>query len=147
MRLSVKSRYALSAMICMSRCYSTKKCTTLISLSEKLNISKIYLEQVFSLLKRAGIVISTKGAQGGYLLVSAPTQISALNILAAIEMPLFEKTEKTLSSSNADIENALETLVFKPLDTAVEQALSGVSLAELTTLAEQCSGDSYMFYL
>ena len=68
MRISAKGRYALAAAISMARQYGTGEHITAISISEKLGISKIYLEQVFSLLKRAGLVNTVKGAQGGYAL-------------------------------------------------------------------------------
>lgn len=48
------------------------ECITISSIAEKLGISKIYLEQVFSLLKRAKLVTSLKGAQGGYQLSKIP---------------------------------------------------------------------------
>ena len=58
MRISSKCRYGMAAMISIA--LSDVECVTIISISEKLGISKIYLEQVFSLLKRAGLVNSIK---------------------------------------------------------------------------------------
>jgi DNA-binding IscR family transcriptional regulator len=57
MRISAKAKYGLSAMICLAQRYNTGEYITVISLSTRLKISKIYLEQVFSLLKRAKLVI------------------------------------------------------------------------------------------
>ena len=65
MRISSKGRYGLAAMVCMAESYGSGACITIISLSERLGISKIYLEQVFSLLKRGGLVLAIKGVQGG----------------------------------------------------------------------------------
>ena len=83
MRISAKGRYALAAVISMAQQYHSGEFITLISISEKLGISKIYLEQVFSLLKRGELVTSVKGAQGGYQLARIPRQISALDVLTA----------------------------------------------------------------
>ena len=85
MRISAKGRYALAAMVHMAQGHANGECTTLISISEKLGISKIYLEQVFSLLKRGDIVTSVKGAQGGYMLTRSPGEISAYQVLSAVE--------------------------------------------------------------
>ena len=61
MKISAKGRYGLAAMTYLARNYASGAPITIISISEKLGISKIYLEQVFSLLKRANLVNSIKG--------------------------------------------------------------------------------------
>lgn len=94
MRISAKGRYALASMIDIARHSGNGEYITVISISERLGISRIYLEQVFSLLKRGGLVTSVKGAQGGYLLARMPRQISAYDILSAVELSLFEPAEK-----------------------------------------------------
>ena len=53
MKISAKGRYGLAAMTYLARNYASGSPVTIVSISEKLGISKIYLEQVFSLLKRA----------------------------------------------------------------------------------------------
>ena len=65
-------------------------------LAENLGISKIYLEQIFSLLKRSGLVASVKGAQGGYHLAKPASEISVYEILKALEQILFEPTESSV---------------------------------------------------
>ena len=77
MKISAKGRYGLAAMTYLARSYAAGAPVTIISISEKLGISKIYLEQVFSLLKRARLVNSIKGSQGGYQLSRAPRAIKA----------------------------------------------------------------------
>lgn len=64
MRISTKGRYALAALIKIAENHGSGEYITIASISEKLGISKIYLEQVFSLLIIGGIVTSVKGAQG-----------------------------------------------------------------------------------
>ncbi|MDR2426732.1 MAG: Rrf2 family transcriptional regulator [Endomicrobium sp.] len=148
MRISAKARYGLSSMICLAQKYNTGECTTIISLSERLKISKIYLEQVFSLLKRANLVSSTKGSQGGYQIVVVPKKISVYDILSSIEAALFEKTGKTVAESDEAIEKAMHQTVFKKLDENIKEVLSKITLADLTNETEkQSSKDGYMFYL
>ena len=74
MKISAKGRYGLAAMTCLARNFASGSPITIISISEKLGISKIYLEQVFSLLKRAQLVNSIKGSQGGYQLSREPRE-------------------------------------------------------------------------
>ena len=81
MRISAKGRYALASVIHMAQQHHSGESVTLISISERLGISKIYLEQVFSLLKRGELVTSVKGALGGYLLSASPEQINVLDVL------------------------------------------------------------------
>jgi Rrf2 family protein len=96
MRISSKGRYGLASMISIAQLGSGGEAVTVISVSEKLGISKIYLEQVFSLLKRSKLVTSIKGAQGGYQLSKTPDKITAYDILHAVEVSLFEKTEESV---------------------------------------------------
>ena len=99
MKISSKGRYGLAAMIYIAQNGINGECITIISIAERLNISKIYLEQVFSLLKRANLVISVKGAQGGYKLSHSPKEITAREILESIESSLFETTDLTVKES------------------------------------------------
>ncbi len=148
MRISSKGRYGLAAMLDMAVHARSNECITIISISERLGISKIYLEQVFSLLKRAELVISLKGAQGGYKLAMPANQITAGDILRAVETSLFEKTESSVSGDAAAIEETLETLVWAPLDAAAAKLLDSITLEDLTSHAKAYnSGDNYMFYI
>jgi Rrf2 family protein len=148
MRISAKGRYALAAAIELAREFSGGASTTVISIAERLGISKIYLEQVFALLKRGEIVSSQKGAQGGYLLTRPPREISAYDVLLTVETALFQKTEPTAPEKAPQMDAALDSLVFDPMDAAVREALSRVSLEDLVMEA-QTNGDaeSLMFFI
>lgn len=148
MRISSKGRYGLAAMISMAQDYENGACITVVSLSEKLGISKIYLEQVFALLKKAELVNAVKGAQGGYRLSRQPKQISALEILSSLELSLFEKTVPSVSGKAENIEITMQDCVFSVLDSSVEKTLGAVSLGDLAAEAEKIGhGEGYMFYI
>ena len=148
MRISAKGRYALAAMISMSESYPNGEYITVISISEKLGISKIYLEQVFSLLKRGGLVNSIKGAQGGYQLSRMPRQITVFQVLSAVELSLFEPTENTVQEKSPEIEKAMRISAFDRLDKAVTDTLSSVTLADLAAETERHRSEtSFMFYI
>ncbi|MDR1703002.1 MAG: Rrf2 family transcriptional regulator [Sporomusaceae bacterium] len=148
MRISVKGRYALAAMISMAQNHNNGECITLISISEKLGISKIYLEQVFSLLKRGKLVTSVKGANGGYQLARMPEQITAYHILSTVELSLFENTAETISEKSPEIETAMRLSVFEPLDTAIKSILQKIALSDLVNEVEKHKTEQgYMYFI
>lgn len=148
MRISARGRYAMAAAVSLARQVNSGACVTVLSISENLGISKIYLEQVFSLLKRGGLVTSTKGSQGGYQLSRAPDAITLLEILSAVESSLFEETESTVPDAAPDIEAALRTSAFGPLDRAIQEFLSSVTLDMLVLAADTYLSESApMFYI
>ena len=73
MKLSMKSRYGLRALIDLS-VNSKNEQVALGGIAERNNISPQYLEQVFASLRKAGIVKSIKGSQGGYFLNNEESQ-------------------------------------------------------------------------
>ncbi len=148
MRISSKGRYGLAAMISMAQNYANNECITIVSISEKLGISKIYLEQVFSLLKRAELVSAAKGAQGGYKLIRDPQTITSYEILRALEQSLFDKTEESVAKQANDIEQAMQKTVFSAIDDSIADSLKKVTLDELVNEVEkQKQSDGFMFYI
>ena len=148
MKISVKGRYALATMIYMATKYEKGEYITVISISESLDISKIYLEQVFSLLKRSSLLISMKGAQGGYQLALMPEQITVFDILSAVELSLFDKTEDTVSEKAPEIEKAMQSSAFDILDSKVKDTLREIKLSDLVTAVQKHkSDDEFMFYI
>ncbi|MCI5567759.1 MAG: Rrf2 family transcriptional regulator [Veillonellaceae bacterium] len=146
MRISAKGRYGLAAMACLAHSYASGKPVTIISISEYLGISKIYLEQVFSLLKRAKLVTSLKGAQGGYQLARRPSEISTYDILSAIELSLMEPTAQSVEEKAPHLEAAIKETVYDPLDKAIQDTLSSVTLDKILLVEEQ-ENNALMYYI
>jgi Rrf2 family protein len=148
MRISTKGRYALAAMTHMAAHYSNGENVTVVSIAERLGTSKIYLEQIFSLLKRGGLLNSVKGAQGGYQLTRAPKQISVSDILCAVESSLFEETKDTVANNAPEIDKAIRSSVFAVLDQTIKETLTHITLEALVLAAEQHKADDkMMFYI
>ncbi|MCL2524997.1 MAG: Rrf2 family transcriptional regulator [Betaproteobacteria bacterium] len=135
MRLSAKGRYALAALIEMARQTQKGGIVSLVSISEILGISKIFLEQIATTLKKDGIILSTKGARGGYQLAREAHTITALDVLASVENTLMENNAAFGPSSA--IETAIRAMVFDRLDQAIETCLSGVSIQDLLEYADR----------
>lgn len=84
MRLSTKSRYGLRAMFDIAYNCGPEP-AQIQDISRRQQISPRYLEQIFQNLKRAGILKSKRGPQGGYALARKPEEITVLDILNATE--------------------------------------------------------------
>lgn len=148
MRISAKGRYALAATAWMAEYYDSGDFVTVVNISEKLSISKIYLEQIFSLLKRANLLLSAKGSKGGYQLAKAPKEISALEILEAVEVSLFERTEDTVIEKAPELNQALRKLVFNEIDTNVQNVLLNICLSDIVAESEALRGeDEFIYYI
>ena len=148
MKFSAKSRYALAALTTMALQEDSKDCVTVISISEHLGISKIYLEQVFSLLKRAKLVTSIKGAQGGYRLSRSASSITVLDVLIAMESSLFEETGPSVGKDASYVDKALYSQVWRPLDATLRETLQKTTLLSLARETQkEKSTDALMFYI
>ena len=87
MQLSSKGRYAVMAMADLAR-NSQGLVVPVAAIAERQELSSAYLEQLFSKLRRAGLVDSTRGPGGGYRLASEPHDISISAIMQAVEEPV-----------------------------------------------------------
>ena len=143
MKISSKARYGLAALASMAKHEGVDKVVAVVTLSDRLGISKIYLEQVFSILKRGGFVISVKGSSGGYHLAKPPKEISVYDIFSTIETAMFEKTEATVAKSDEYLEHSINENVYNQLDKKIRETLANVSLEDIINNA----GDGYMYYL
>lgn len=84
MRMSTKSRYAVQALIDLALRERSGP-VALAQIAARQGVSLSYLEQLFSRLRRAGLVESTRGPGGGYTLGRRPADISAAEVVAAVE--------------------------------------------------------------
>jgi Rrf2 family cysteine metabolism transcriptional repressor len=100
MNISTKGRYGLRALIDLALC-STGEPIALYSIANRQGLSVNYLEQIFSMLRKEGIVKSIKGAQGGYILAEEAANIKVGDILRAIEGEIILVNE-TIDEANAD---------------------------------------------
>ena len=84
MKLNTRSRYAVMALADMAS-FDRQNPISLRDISLRQNISLVYLEQIFSKLKKNNIVKSIRGTNGGYILAKDPEQIKLLNIFSAVD--------------------------------------------------------------
>ena len=84
MKISTKGRYALRLMLDLAL-NNTGEYITIKNIAARQDISEKYLEQIISLLNRAGYVKSVRGAQGGYRLAMEPSEYTVGMILRLTE--------------------------------------------------------------
>ncbi|SKA81633.1 transcriptional regulator, BadM/Rrf2 family [Caloramator quimbayensis] len=87
MKLSTKGRYGVKAMFEVALRYGEEP-VSIKTISERQNISEYYLEQLFAPLRKAGLINSIRGAQGGYVLSKPPGEITVADILNVLEGPI-----------------------------------------------------------
>ena len=89
MRLTTKGRYAVSAMMDLA-IHDNIKPLTIADIAEKQKISLSYLEQLFAVLRREGLVRGTRGPGGGYRLAQSAESITVAQIIRAVDMKSME---------------------------------------------------------
>lgn len=127
MKISTRGRYGLRAMIDLAL-HEVEGRVTLAGIAARQDLSLNYLESIFSALKRAGFVIGTAGAQGGYSLARPADQISLQSILEALEgdLSVFEASEE-----GTPIRAFLKRHVWDAIDREVEHTLCATTLADM----------------
>ena len=91
MKMSTKGRYAVMAMIDIGQHGAdsgTSRPVSLAEIAERQDISQECLEQLFGKLRRAGLVVSSRGAAGGYALARPPGDIAMADVILAVDEPL-----------------------------------------------------------
>lgn len=148
MKLSMKSRYGLRALIDLA-IHSRDEQVALGNVAERNGISPQYLEQVFASLRKAGIVRSVKGPQGGYFLSRDPKEISAAEIVTVLEGSFRlenEEIPETCRSQGAP--RAVQKLIVDRVNEELEKILSQLTLADLVREAQEYSAyGSDMYYI
>ncbi|MDF2532427.1 MAG: cymR, partial [Clostridia bacterium] len=138
-----KGRYGLKAMMDLA-IYSYGEPLNLKSIAERQNVSEKYLEHIFSALKKAGLIKSIKGTQGGYILAQAPADATVGNVIRALEGDLSVAEE-----GDADIlEQCINQNVYEKIDNGINQLLDSITLEDLQQEYNKMNTDmDYMFYI
>ncbi len=131
MKLSTKGRYGLRAMIDLAD-YSEEMPQSIACIAARQSISDSYLEQLMAKLKKAGLITSIRGAQGGYVLAKPSKEISVGDILRALEdlSPVNcvgLKGEQACGGSDTCVTRN----VWKRIDDSIQHAVNSIFLSEL----------------
>ena len=126
MRMSSKGRFAVNAVIDLALREAAGP-VTLASIGERQRMSLSYLEQLFSRLRRNGLVASTRGPGGGYTLARPSEAITVADIVNAVsESPAAAQGER----APGDHAQAL----WQYLDEVMAQHMATITLASLVAV-------------
>lgn len=130
MKLSSKARYGMYAMVELAK--SSEKTLSASELALKTGVTEKYLEQILAILKKNGLVTSTRGATGGYSLSHSASDITAGQILRALEdnLELVECIHKGCTTNGNC--NCVSRNLWTKLYKHINEYLDNVSLEQLT---------------
>lgn len=134
MKLTSKGRYAVTAVLDVAL-HAKSGPITLVDISERQEISLSYLEQLFSRLRRNGIVNSIRGPGGGYILGKDIDEITISDIIVAIN----ESVDATRCSGMADCQGGVQCLthsLWVDLSDRIYSFLNDITLADLVEKQE-----------
>lgn len=132
MKLSTKGRYGLRALIDLAQ-YSGEGPVSTVSISARQDLSERYLEQLMSLLKKAGLVKSVRGAGGGYILAKELKDISVGDVLRALEGSL-DPVECAGLEPDGECrvsENCVTKYVWQKINESINRTVDEISLEQL----------------
>jgi Rrf2 family iron-sulfur cluster assembly transcriptional regulator len=133
MKLGTKGRYAVMALVDLAH-RGDGQPVALVEIAEQQNLSLQYLEQLFGRLRKAGIVCSVRGSQGGYLLARPAGEIRILDIMKAAEESL--KSTRCNRDHEKGCINGIRPCSTHNLWAGLEKVISdyfrSISLADIT---------------
>lgn len=137
MQISTRGRYGLRAMVDLAM-HNQEGPLALRVIAERQEISESYLEQVFTSLRKAGLVRASRGAQGGYELVKKATEITVGDVLRALEGPIAPVlcVESAPFSKQCEREkNCITRQFWQEFKETIDRFLDGTSLQDLADRA------------
>jgi Rrf2 family cysteine metabolism transcriptional repressor len=149
MNFSTRGRYGLRALADMAL-HATEGPVALRVVAERQNISESYLEQVFTILRKAGLVRSIRGAQGGYELSRPAKDITAGEILCILEGPIVPVHCVDMSNSKTGCENEKACITrpfWEELRDNINSFLDQTSLQDIVDKAPMDSTQAPMYYI
>ncbi len=132
MKLSTKGRYATRIMVCLAMQHTGEPCRKQ-EIADAEEISADYVEQILIRLKAAGLVVSHRGARGGFSLARDPATITVEEVLQATEGPV---TLVACEDEGCTRETLCVTRnVWRSAEKALSAVFSGVTVEQLAEQA------------
>ena len=129
MKLTSKGRYAVTAMLDVT-IHAISGPVSLADISERQGISLSYLEQLFSRLRKQGLVTRVRSPGGGYRLGRCSAQIAVADVISAVNESV-DATKCAGKGNCQDGEQCLTHSLWEGLSQRIEEFLQNISLSEL----------------
>ena len=129
MRLTTKGRYAVTAVLDLA-IHQDNGPVSLAAISGRQDISLSYLEQLFSKLRRNGVVNSTRGPGGGYTLQRQPEEITISDVIVAID----ESCQVAACGDTDSCQGTYQCLthdLWQEISNDIRDFLDGITIAEV----------------
>lgn len=140
MKLSTKGRYGVRAMAELAAHYGGAP-ISIKTISKEQNLSEYYLEQLFSPLRRANVIRSIRGAQGGYVLCKAPSEITVGDIMTILEGPI--EIADCIDGYTCDSEHSCATkFVWEKIKSSIDDVMNSISLQDIVDNYEKIKKES-----
>lgn len=129
MKLSTKGRYGVKAMVELAIHYGDSP-LSIKTISQRQGISEYYLEQLFSPLRKAKLINSIRGAQGGYILGREPKDIKVSDIMYVLEGPI-EIADCIEGVACNNIDCCATRLLWTKIKNSIDEVMEGITLQDI----------------
>jgi Rrf2 family cysteine metabolism transcriptional repressor len=146
MRISSKGEYGLRALIDLAQRFGEGPIQSH-DIHRRQGIDENYLNQILIVLRKAGLIESVRGPQGGHRLARPPAQITLLDAVVALEGPILPADGgRDGPPTSEPIDRELVREVWAGAREELEQYLGGITLDELCQRKRRRSGE-VMYYI
>lgn len=133
MRVSARSDYGLKAVLELAEAYGRGPVQSG-EIAARRGVPESYLEQIMTVLRKAGLVLSVRGPQGGHVLASHPSSITVRTVIEALDGPLLVLESSTGNGGGGFEGGATLQRLWSRLRLAMETALEGVTVQDLADM-------------
>ena len=131
MIFSKRSRYGIRALVDLA-VYGQNDRVQLSEIANRNDISVKDLEQIFTALRKAGVIRSIKGPQGGYQLADRPENIHISGIIEVLDGSYSLEAEEIISGKSGEATSlVIQKSIIEPMNQMLENFLSGLTLDKL----------------
>lgn len=129
MKLSTKGRYGVKAMVELAINYGATP-TSIKTIAIRQNISECYLEQLFAPLRKAKIINSIRGAQGGYVLNKEPKDITVAEVIYILEGPI-EIADCIEGATCDNVDLCATRLLWEKIKNSIDDVMKSITLQDI----------------
>src|SRR5512133_3902999 len=141
----MKSDYALRAALELASAYGRGPGQTA-EIAARRSIPESYLEQILTVLRRAGLVSSVRGPQGGHTLAMHPSRITARDVVEALDGPLLVVEDGSGGVSERHAPDSEVQQLWSEVRTAMEAVLERVTIEDLAA-RQMARGGHAMYHI
>jgi Rrf2 family transcriptional regulator, cysteine metabolism repressor len=145
MKLSTKTRYSLRALTDLAIHQNGNQPILLKDIAHRENISVKYLEALFSSLRKSGLIISQRGAHGGYLLAKKPEEITILNIIEIFDGPFYIVDCLNINTPCKDKSKCSTENIYQDINQQISDIFNKYTIKKLMKNYQAKKATSFMY--